>query len=542
MNKIVLLIKLSFCLFIFSLPALAQKQEWETIYEYGDSSRAEANSSCMDKSGNIYVVGFRTGRGSDIVNHVVIKYNSSGVQQWVNTFGEYKNANFFGIAIAVGQSGNIYVTGSTSEYGKMDAVTIKYNSSGAVLWEKKFDGDAHQRDLANSITIDKKGNVLISGLTEDNAKHADILTIKYDSSGTELWHTKFNRGPESFPITPEGYGLGFSRYPIVADVDGNLYLTGEGYTTGKPGNFLTLKYSPEGTMLWSKEYGRGAATGLALDAQGNIYITGANWYTQGNQTNWGAGTTLKYNPAGELVWDKLYDTGDSNIDKAIGIVVDDNNDIIIAGYSSNSSVAYDGSMFCVKYSNSGTRQWVYTSAKTFIFTSCFVKDANNNFFIGGISYTGNENDPYRAAILKINASGALLGSVKYGNSFANSTSLNVDGDDNIYLVGFSLKLGTGKIFTLKYSNFPNSPATLSEENFSKEVQIFPNPTTGNFTIAVPPAANSIEIINALGQVEQKMIIDGQANLNFQIKNNGIYYIQIATQNEIITRKIVVSNL
>ena len=87
-----------------------------------------------------------------------------------------------------------------------------------------------------------------------------------------------------------------------------------------------------------------------------------------------------------------------------------------------------------------------------------------------------------------------------------------------------------------------NPAIVKEikEN-ENSVTIFPNPTNSSFTIKVPPNIKYICIYNSLGQIVEKRKVNNQTELNFEIKENGIYFVQIATDKEIITKKVIVCN-
>ena len=182
-----------------------------------------ARDIALDKGGSLYVVG-DSGSFFGANNFAVIKYDSSGNQLWVRgsngipNFSEYSaplivtdkhnNAyvsgvsfyvfdilNWLGVkfdstgnwlwgweyngidrglprepkAMALDSSGNVYVTGYDAWY----AATIKYDSQGNLLWEKKY-GDNIYRAIANDVAIDHIGNVFVTGFTQ-----GDFFTIKY---------------------------------------------------------------------------------------------------------------------------------------------------------------------------------------------------------------------------------------------------------------------------------------------------------------------------------------------------------------------------
>jgi hypothetical protein len=91
--------------------------------------------------------------------------------------------------------GNVYVTGSsqglTSSY---DYVTIKYDASGNQIWNARYDGLGNTYDEAKSIAVDSTGNVYVTGSSIGLNNNYDYATIKYDSSGNQLWVARYD-GP-----------------------------------------------------------------------------------------------------------------------------------------------------------------------------------------------------------------------------------------------------------------------------------------------------------------------------------------------------------
>jgi hypothetical protein len=104
-------------------------------------------------------------------------------------------------------------------------------------------------------------------------------------------------------------------------------------------DYLLVKYSPGGDLLWSRTYDFPAASGideahaLALDSAGNAYITGASW--GGRSEDGGTGydfATLKYDPAGNRLWERRYDTGGVEGDRAVAIQVDPAGTVYVLGW------------------------------------------------------------------------------------------------------------------------------------------------------------------------------------------------------------------
>ena len=75
----------------------------------------------------------------------------------------------------------------------------------------------------------------------------------------------------------------------------------------------------------------------------------------------------------------------------------------------------------------------------------------------------------------------------------------------------------------------------------KLLQVYPNPASGRFTITFPEATRQIQIINSIGQSLLMKKVIGQTSQDFQLSENGIYYVQILTDKQVISKKVIVSN-
>jgi uncharacterized delta-60 repeat protein len=262
------------------------QQQWVRTYN-GPGSQADFGVGIsLDPSGNVYV----TGTEDDLsVTHypayATVKYNSDGVQQWVNRYNELWS---YAADIAVDASGNSYVTGHSyaSQGGFYDYATVKYNSAGAQQWVRRYDGPGSSDDYAKAIKVDQAGNVYVTGEAFFLANNgSDYATIKYSASGTQQWVARYNGPGNSVDV----------GNAIILDAGGNVYVTGESRGVNGDDDFATVKYNPAGVEQWGVRHTSPGnevydlASGLAIDAAGCVCVTGRS-----NQVGSSVITTIKY--------------------------------------------------------------------------------------------------------------------------------------------------------------------------------------------------------------------------------------------------------
>jgi len=178
--------------------------------DYSDKIKA----STIDNSGNVYLAGFTmTSNHHDML---VIKLNAAGDTLWTRTHNGLNNSEDEANDIAVDALGNVYVTGyANNDSTNEDFVTLKYSSSGQLLWIANYNDPFGDDDKANSIALDGSGNVYVTGTTTKSSDktNEDFRTIKYNSNGVQQWATAF-AGPgggtdRALKIVVDGSGIEF---------------------------------------------------------------------------------------------------------------------------------------------------------------------------------------------------------------------------------------------------------------------------------------------------------------------------------------------
>ena len=282
--------------------------QWHTFHGSGDWDYGYGIA--VDTNGNVYVTGHSwSSWGTPINPHsrnyesgnddiVVLKLNSSGTYQWHTFYGSGEEDQ--GRGITLDRTGNVYVTGhSDATWGQplnphsvgRAIVVVKLNSAGAYQWHT-FHGSSSVWNFGYGIAVDAWGSVYVTGVSNDSwgtpinphSGDYDIVVLKLNSSGAYQWHT--------FSGSSGGdYGTG-----IAVDTSGNIYITGSSDTTwGSPlnpysgsGDIVVLKLNSSGVHKWHTfcgSSGEDRGQGIAVDTDGNVYVTGQSEATWGPPIN-----------------------------------------------------------------------------------------------------------------------------------------------------------------------------------------------------------------------------------------------------------------
>ena len=305
-----------------------------------------ARGVVVDDSGNVYVTGRSFGDGSH-GDFATIKYNSSGVQQWVK---RYSSAGYYddgAMDIALDSDGNVIVTGSSTGPGSaFDFLTIKYGPDGSRKWVKRYDGPGNGGDQAQAVVVDQWDNVYVTGPSKGDGTNSDYCTIKYSPSGAQLWVRRWN----------SRYNLADGATDIVADTYGGVIVTGYSYLSQYNSDYVTIRYLGDGTRSWAKRYdgpkhGPDVAWGIAY-FWNRVYVTGSDY---GRNSNTDYATVCYKVFSGSQQWVKRYDGPASGADVANAITARGKR-VYVTGFSNGSGTS--GDYYTVAYGMfTGVHKW-----------------------------------------------------------------------------------------------------------------------------------------------------------------------------------------
>ena len=367
------------------------KQVWAARYNGPGSGEDAANALAVDAAGNVYVTGYSLG-AAGTYDLATIKYDSAGQQLWLARYNG--TGNSYGMAIAVDGSGNVYVAGGSVGSGShYDYIVIKYSSAGAQLWETRYNGPVNGVDRPVAMALDNAGNVHITGYSEfTTGGEVAFATIKYNTNGQQLWLDHYSY------VNVWGHQDSVPK-AMAVDAQGNVYVTG--YINGGQASFtdlLTIKYSPDGERLWVLQDIPGDWTnepwGITVDKQGNVLLTGeADVFDSGTLGDF---FTIKYGPAGEKIWLRRYDSFYDS-DRALAVTCDDQNNVYVTGVADYLSVNNDFVFVTIKYSPSGDAIWGINTAPpyyTSYWPEAMAVNGNGEVFVAGTTHSRTNSYDY----------------------------------------------------------------------------------------------------------------------------------------------------
>ncbi|GAB4342490.1 MAG: hypothetical protein Kow0037_29870 [Calditrichia bacterium] len=355
---------------------------WEARYSEPGFSLDWARAIAVDDSDNVVVVGsvYSDTTQRDIM---ILKYSPDGQMLWKARFDGELHSFDWPMDVLVDSVGNIYVTGST-RYSFQDFLMLKYDRHGQLLWASRLDGPFHGDDGGNTLAFHPGGGIVAAGYMSYVNEDYNFFTVKYDPQGNIIWYAVLN-GPADW--TDE-------IWDVTCDANGFIYVTGESHGQGTDRDFLTVKYAPDGTFIWSARYngsgnGFDSASKIAVDDSGYVYVSGKSYGGYNNGYDW---ATIKYDSSGNQLWLYQMNSVGHMEDVPTDMLLDRQGRLWVTGYGFGE---YDD-FFTFCFDSHGSPIWQLNYNHTSSSNDqarAIARDADGNIIVAGITedIVGNEN-------------------------------------------------------------------------------------------------------------------------------------------------------
>ena len=347
---------------------------------------------------------------------------------WESRFDNNANDDY-SRDIEIDAAGNSYVVGTSFNGSQFNIITIKYDVDGNEVWNVTHDGPASGLDQAVGLVVDSNCDVIIAGHHQISGADSDVFLKKLDgTNGSTVWTYTYN-GTGNFDQCAD----------VIIDANDNVIAVGGVDFGGGDLDYLVMSVSPGGTLNWSDQYFAGSARDFAnavtVDAANNVYVTGES-RAGANELDF---YTIKYNNTGGVLWNYRHD-GNGLDDSPKDIIVAPDGNTYVVGESYRGLIE-DDDMLLLKINSGGGFVWEQifggTDGGEDKPKSLSVDPLNNIYITGSIKNTGNGEDYY---VARYRPNGNLHWDYTYqssSNGFDEARGLRINSNYELYVSGYS---------------------------------------------------------------------------------------------------------
>ena len=403
-------------------------------------------------------------------------------------------------AIAVNPAGEVFVTGYTNSMhfpttaGAISrsarystAFVTRLNAEGSAVLYSTYLGGAQGGNTTVGIAVDAAGNAFVAGFTDASDYPTTPGAFQSKLSGnTAAFLSKLNPTGSAFVYsTLFGGTVASVASALAIDSGGSAYVTGytlspdfpttpgvvqtdPGSSAGRVQDAFLTKFNPAGTALvYSTLLGETdtGGTGLAVDKQGDVYLTGTTNYqdfpvTHGAFSSTGEGFITKFNATATAL---LYSTRLQGSAVPSAIAIDSVGDAYITGDTGSDDLpvtphAFQTAVchrcdtaFVLKLNPSGSALLYSTYLGEGGAGNSIALDASGNAYVTGVTgsatfpttsdalqpvYGGGTQDAFLTRV-NVTGSALLYSSFLGGNALDTGSSVTLDPRGNVYVAGFT---------------------------------------------------------------------------------------------------------
>jgi hypothetical protein len=251
---------------------------------------------------------------------LAVRFDANGTVAWRREHGSGGGVDAYWNGLEAAD-GRLALAGFTTRIGVggIDAYFSLLTREGSIVKENAYGGSKYDR--ATDLAPAAGGGYVLAGMTESfGAGKRDILLLKVDAGGVEQWRRIYGDS-----------GNDAALY-IEATADNAFVIAGGTEGANEDAQILVMKIDGEGREIWRRTVGEPGKDdinhGLALLPDGRIVVTGysKSWDARDNDV-----VAAVLSPAGEI--ERIDMIGGAGDDRPITPKADAHGNVWIAGHS-----------------------------------------------------------------------------------------------------------------------------------------------------------------------------------------------------------------
>ncbi len=532
----------AFTLFLLSscfTQMLISQSSFQKVYISKNGS--QANDVIALSQGGYAIAGWYDVETLFTAEFYLVVTDAAGDTLWTRTYGKQIDTSSFvqngsgneGYQITQTQDGGFLFVGERHEIagGTSDAYLVRTNAQGELMWARMYGGD--DNEYAIGAVQDEQGDFIVGGFTETfGAGIRDMFLFKVTEGGDTLWTRTF--GGESIDAAND----------MKQTSDGGFIMTGYTFSYGAgSSDVYVVRTDSIGQVVWQKTFGgtlNDIGHSITETADGGFVIVGeTESFGVGNRDVY----LLRLNADGLLQWSYAY--GGSNYEAGNAVVIRENGDIAITGYTRGEGAGAEDFLLLLA-DDQGTMKWARTyggpedeTAKAIIATP------DNGFLMTGYarSFSLGGLDVY---LVRTDSMG-ISGCDEAVENFTTRVITSLEGTPASE-VGYGTVIKQRPTLSGRTNTTVANPCkilnTVSSEESSDFFMIYPNPTEEVLCIKTSNTSSTRNLLLSLfdtfgRRVLQKPLEGGENRLVLPPLAPGMYIVSVFDGFKTISRSIVI---
>jgi hypothetical protein len=307
------------------------------------SRRSDLAYDVCSLADGFVIAGKTYGGANGNADALILRLDAEGEVLWAKSFGG--PGREVGYAVCTTSDGGVAIAGLTTSAGSgsEDVLLFKLSSDGDLLWTRTYGGA--DPDAGFGLCEAANGDLVVTGYTHrPNGFFSALYLLRVDSTGEELWSTVYDGGY---------YERGHS---VVEREDGSILVAGGSSSIGA-GNYdmVLFAFSAEGDRLWFEAYGRASydiAEQVILTQSGDPVIVGFGDIDGSDPNN---AIVTRVDAEGKRIWLKRNGPRLS-FDYAQGVVELDSQDLLLCGAATGDETGRND-VWLLTFSPDGDKLW-----------------------------------------------------------------------------------------------------------------------------------------------------------------------------------------